>query len=111
MRFSTASVLLASLLVTRLASADLIGEALIESGLRLRREHRDAEALVQFKRAHEANPTPRTRAQIGFAEQALAQWHEAEGDVEAALAAKDDPWIAGHLKALETALTAIRQHL
>src|SRR5689334_843537 len=105
-----AFVLVASLCVSSMASADA-DDALIESGLRLRREHRDAEALEQFRHAYQAHPTPRTRAQIGFAEQALGQWIEAEADLTTALESREDSWIASHVDALQTALTAIRQHL
>jgi hypothetical protein len=108
--------LLALLLVSVLCSngtawADADNDALIESGLRLRREHRDAEALDQFQRAQQAHPSPRAQAQIGFAEQALGRWLEAETDLSAALETRDDAWIVAHAGAVNTALGAIRQHL
>jgi hypothetical protein len=93
------------------ARADSPDDALVESGLRLRRDHRDVDALEQFRRAYELRPSPRTRAQIGFAEQALGSWIEAESDLMAALGVEDDPWIASHKKTLEGELSAIRQHL
>src|SRR5258707_4344268 len=105
MRRLSALVMVVSLFAGGAAAADTADDALVESGLRLRREHRDAEALEQFRRAHEAHPSPRTQAQIGFAEQALAQWPEAENDVATALESRDDPWIASHVDALPAALT------
>jgi hypothetical protein len=93
------------------AWADSSADALIESGLRLRREHHDAEALDQFRQAQEAEPSPRAQAQIGFAEQALGDWRGAEADISAALDAQDDAWIIAHADALRAALAATRQHL
>lgn len=84
---------------------------LIDDGIRLRREHRDAEALQQFQRAQEMAPSPRTLAQVALAEQALGQWDEAERDLGEALEARDDPWIAGHADVFRTTLDFIRQHL
>jgi hypothetical protein len=98
-------------LAGRGAAADASSRDMVEKGIQLRREHRDAEALEQFRRAEQLNPAPRIRAQIGLAEQALAQWVEAERDLTQALSAKDDPWIREHADALENALAAIRQHL
>ena len=84
---------------------------MVERGIQFRREHRDAEALEQFRRADQLNPAPRIRAQIALAEQALAQWVEAERDLNQALSANEDPWIADHASALQKALAAIQQHL
>ena len=67
-------------------------EALIAHGLELRRQHEDASALADFRRAYALQPTPRCRAQIGLAEQSLGQWLPAETDLRAALSAADDPW-------------------
>jgi hypothetical protein len=98
-------------LAAPIARADTSSGQLVEKGIQLRREHRDAEALEQFKRADQMNPTPRIRAQIGFAEQALGQWLDAEKDLNLALSASDDPWIVEHAPALKQALAAIEQHL
>jgi len=84
---------------------------MVEKGIQLRREHRDAEALAEFRRADQLNPAPRIRAQIGLAEQALAQWVEAEKDLKRSLSSQDDPWIRDHADALQKALAAIQQHL
>ncbi len=56
---------------------------LVERGIELRIQHRDDEALALFRRAYEATPKPRTRAQIGLAEQALGSWVSAEVDLSA----------------------------
>lgn len=93
----------------RAARADL-PEALVEQGLQSREARRDEEALAKFERAHAIAPTPRTRAQIALAEQALGRWAAAEVDLAGALASKD-PWIAKHRATLEAALGTIRAHL
>lgn len=85
--------------------------ALVERGIQLRREHRDAEALDLFRQALEFETSARTRAQIALAEQALGQWVNAEKDMNEALAQTDDAWIRGHTDALDDALAAIRHHL
>jgi len=86
-------------------------DSLIKSGLELRRQHRDAEALEVFRRAYDASPTPRALAQIAFAEQALGKWVEAEADLQRALAPRDDPWISRNLALLQRGLATIQEHL
>lgn len=86
-------------------------DSLVEQGIELREARRDEEALVKFQRAHALAPTPRTRAQIALAEQALGRWAAAEADLVAALGATSDPWILRQRAALEGALSTIRAHL
>jgi hypothetical protein len=93
------------------ALAQTADEAFIEKGVELRKEHRDAEALEQFRRAEAIHPTARIMAQIALAEQAIGKWVEAERDLTVALAAADDKWIASRATALRGSLDAIRQHL
>jgi hypothetical protein len=93
------------------ARAQANDEPFIEKGVELRKEHRDAEALEQFRRAEAIHPTARIKAQIALAEQAIGKWVEAERDLTAALASSDDPWIASRAPALRGSLEAIRQHL
>jgi hypothetical protein len=99
------------LLLHAFARADSGDEAFIEKGVELRKEHRDAEALEQFRRADAIHPTARTKAQIALAEQAIGKWVEAERDLTEALASPDDRWIATRAAALRGSLEAIRQHL
>jgi hypothetical protein len=91
------------------AAAD--ADALVKQGIDLRRAGKDDEALKAFKRAQSLRPTPRGRAQAGFAEQALGQWVAAEADVAGALAVSDDPWIARNRQTLEDALKVVRRHI
>jgi hypothetical protein len=98
-------------LVTTGSRADADDDALVEKGLKLRRDGRDAEALALFRRAYEARPAPRTQAQIALAEQALGKWVEAERDLLLALALADDPWITSHRQTLDKALATIGKRL
>jgi hypothetical protein len=68
-------------------------DAIIHHALELRRSGDDRAALKELERAYEIAHSPRAAAQLGFAEQALGLWPEAEGHVEA-LRADDDPGFA-----------------
>jgi hypothetical protein len=104
---------LATTLAARPASAadDAAAEALISRGIELRENQKDDEALVLFRQAFAKSPTPRARAQVALAEQALGLWGSAAADLDAALAEVSDPWIAKHRAALEGALAVVRRHL
>lgn len=86
-------------------------EALIGSGVRLRREGRDAEALAEFERAHELHRSARAMAQIALAKQALGRIVDAERDLTQALSEENDPWIASRRGILEAALEGMRKRL
>lgn len=86
-------------------------DALIKQGIELRRAGRDVEALDQFRRANERAPSPRAQAQMGLADQALGRWPEAEDHITRALASPEDPWIVKNRPTLESAITAIGEHL
>lgn len=85
--------------------------AIIHRGVELRKEGRNAEALLAFQRAFDEHPTPRARAQIALAEQALGRWLEAESGLVEALANESDPWIRRNVVPLDAALDVIRDHL
>jgi hypothetical protein len=93
------------------ARADAASDALVEEGVSLREKGRDEEALDRFRRAYAMDPSPRARAQIALAEQALGRWVDAERDLVAALARATDPWISKHEGALRGALATIARHL
>lgn len=75
------------------APDDPDAEALINRGIELREHGKDDEALGVFKKAFAKSPTPRARAQVALAEQALGLWTAAESDLASCLAAADDAWI------------------
>lgn len=93
------------------APEDAEAEALINRGLDLREHGKDDEALAVFKKALAKAPSPRARAQVALAEQALGLWTSAENDLVLCLAATDDPWITKNRGAIEGALAVVRRHL
>src|SRR5262245_34030320 len=85
------------------------GEAddLVKQGVEQRRQSHDQQALELFKRAYAIDPAPRTLAQIGFAEQALGVWADAETHLGAALARGDDAWIKKNQAVIRKSLDAV----
>lgn len=111
-RLLMASSILAAAVLTRApAHAENDDEVMLRRGVELRKEGRDGEALAAFRSAYEQRPTPRARAQIALAEQALGHWVEAESGVVQALASEGDPWIRRNLEPLRAALETIRDHI
>lgn len=87
------------------------GTELIERGLQLREQGRDAEALQLFEEAYRLSPSPRALAQIGLVQQALGEWVEAERRLTEALSQPSDPWIRRHRQSLTDALGVVRRRL
>jgi hypothetical protein len=108
LRFAAALALLCSALPAR-ADEDL--GTLLRRGVALRREHRNEEALAVFQRAVALSATPPVLAQRGLAEEALSLWLDAARDLDAALAAQDDPWIVKNDAPLKRARSVVGQHL
>lgn len=106
------TALAASLAAAPAAAADDIdAERLIARGIELRERGRDDEALAVFTEALSTHPSPRARAQVALAEQALGLWVAAETNLLLALSAVDDAWIARNRGALEGALAIVRRSL
>jgi hypothetical protein len=101
----------ACLATSNVARAQDDAEALIAKGVELREKGKDEEALALFKKAYAKSPSPRARAQVALAEQALGMWVAAETDLVAALGSESDPWIAKNRAALDGALGVIRRHI
>lgn len=93
------------------AADDADAETLISRGIELREHGKDDEALAVFKKALARTPSPRARAQVALAEQALGLWVAAENDLVLALAAEGDAWIAKNRPALQGALALVRRRL
>lgn len=93
------------------ARADDDPEALIAHGVALREQGKDDEALAEFRRAFAIAPTPRARAQMALAEQALGLWAPAEEHLGAALKEAKDPWIQRNKAPLAQSMKIIQQHL
>ena len=93
------------------APDDADAEALIARGIELREHGKDDEALAVFKKALAKSPSPRARAQVALAEQAMGLWVAAENDLVLALAADSEAWIVKNRSALEGALAVVRRHI
>jgi hypothetical protein len=85
-------------------------EGLLRQGVEMRRHGDDAGALEVFRRAYEQSHSAIALAQMGFAEQALGRWLEAETHVREALASSD-PWITANRAEIDRAHDAIAQHV
>lgn len=92
------------------SEARVKSDALIQQGIQLRREKRDAEALERFQRAHELSPSARALAQIGLAELALSRFDASEAHLREALG-EDDDWVRRNRATLERSLNAAGAHL
>jgi hypothetical protein len=86
-------------------------EAHVRRGLELRRSGDDAAALAEFESAQALAPTPRVRAQIGLALQALGRWREAEEVELEVLSEHPDPWVRDHADLLRESLATAQHHL
>lgn len=116
MRIRTGCMAVLLLLVGSRASAEerdptTSEQASIERGTKLRREHRDAEALVEFQRAFALGASPRALAQMALAEQALGRWLDAERHLSEALLNTDNAWIASRAELLRGSLESIQGEL
>jgi hypothetical protein len=85
-------------------------EALIQEGVKLRRQGDDARAEGYIRRAYQIAATPRTAAQLGLVELALKEYLEAEGHLAEAMRTPD-AWINAHRKTIEDSLTMAHAHL
>jgi len=95
----------------RAASAATEADAAIKHGVELRRRGDDLRALEEFQRAQSLQRSARALAQIGFAEQALGRWREAEEHLGLALADMADPWIRRHREVIEHSRAVVAGHL
>jgi PEGA domain len=86
-------------------------EAAIQRGIHLRKAGDDAGALPEFQNAYQLVHTPRAAAQLGFAEQALGHWDDAEGHLSEAVRTTGDPWVEKNRPALQKSLAAAKDHV
>jgi len=108
---SARALALAALVAAPLPALAQNADQEIRRGLELRRQGRDDEALEVFRRVWETSPSPRARAQMGFAEQALGRWSEADLHVREAAVSGSDPWVSRNRAALDASLAVIDQHM
>lgn len=102
-------VLLLALGLPRTGLADT-PDQLIDRGVDLRREGKDALALELFEEAYARSQSTRALAQVALAHQALGDWLRAEAQLTRALA-EGGPWIERNRAPLEGALKTIRERL
>ena len=107
-RFAALLLALAACLpnLARAQSAD----ALIEQGIALRSEGRDAEALPLFVRAFAEDPSPRPEGQLGLVQLGLGQFVPAELHLRRALASSD-AWVESNRVPLTEAHAAAAEHV
>lgn len=86
-------------------------ETLIREGLELRKQSQEQAALPYFQKAYALTHAPRAAAQLGFAEQALGLWVEADAHLAEARAAQNDAWIDEHRALLDESATFVAGHL
>jgi tetratricopeptide (TPR) repeat protein len=86
-------------------------EALIKRGLDLRRAGRSTDALALFRRAYEADPSPRTLGQMGLVESSLQLWSDADAHLAAALATPEDAWVQTNRQFLDQAMDRTTEHI
>jgi len=95
----------------RSARANSEEDALVRRAIELRKHGNDRAALDELQRAYLIAHSPRAAAQLGFVEQALGMWPQAEEHVGEALAAARDPWIRKNRATLQEAQATIRAHV
>lgn len=93
-------------------AADGAADGLVASGIELRRNGRDEEALAVFSRALEQAPdSTRIKVHLAATYQALGQWVEAERYLREAASNPDDAYIRRHRTTIEKAYAFIEQRL
>jgi len=116
MRREIAAVIAASAMACGLAAGGTAWaadeeDALIHRGIELRKQGNDRAALDEMQRAYAIKRAPRAAAQLGFTEQALGLWPDAEEHVHEALTATGDAWVRKYRTTIEAALATIRDHV
>jgi len=106
-----AVALLSVLHATPVRADSSAADALIQEGLKLRREGKPEQALERFRHAHELAPSPRTYGQMGLVEATLKRWTEAETHLSVALSNLDDTWVQKNRAFLDQALALCRDHV
>ncbi|HEX3697716.1 MAG TPA: tetratricopeptide repeat protein [Polyangia bacterium] len=72
--FAVSMAAIVSVSPAAFAQSGAEADAAISKGVVLRRQGKDEEALEFFQRANKLAPSPRAKAQIGPAEQAIGRW-------------------------------------
>lgn len=86
-------------------------DELLQQGVEAREQRDDERALELFRRAHQAEPSGETFAQMALAEQALGRFVDAEHDLAQALTYREERFIRRNRALLEQALSEIRANI
>jgi hypothetical protein len=92
------------------AATDRVDE-LIRRAIEMRRTGDDQGAQPLFREAYEISHAPRAAAQLGFCEQALGRWVDAETHLGESLRKANDPWVKKNRGVIEEALVLIKSHI
>lgn len=84
---------------------------LIKRGLDMRREGDDQGAEPLLREAYDESHSPRAAAQLGFCEQALGRWPDAETHLAESLRAAGDPWVKKNHQSIWDALVLVKAHI
>jgi hypothetical protein len=86
-------------------------DRLVQEGLELRRNGDDQGAYPLLMDAYGMTRSPRAAAQLGFCEQALGRWADAEVHLSEALKATADPWIRKNRDPIVQSLATVKTHI
>jgi len=100
-----------SLFPQQIHAATDSAELMIRTGVELRRQGRNQDALPKFQGAYELSRSSRAAAQLGLCEQTLKMWEDAEQHLSEALLGQSDIWVTRNRKVLEDALSKGRENL
>lgn len=87
-----------------------MARALVDQGVALRREGRDADAVVLFRQAFALDAGGRTEAQLALGLLATGEFVSAYDHLEHALTS-DEEWITRNHEALQSSLAAAAEHV
>ncbi len=91
--------------------ADDKAEDLIRRAIDMRRSGDDQGAQPLFREAYDLSHSPRAAAQLGFCEQALGRWPDAESHMGESLRGTNDPWVKKNRSVIEQALVLIKSRI
>ena len=109
-------IMVATLLLSGLSSARAWGadrlDQLIQDGLAARRAHDDQGAYSLLSEAYNLSHAPRAAAQLGFCEQALGRWLDAETHLTEALrASATEAWVVKNRAPIEQSLATVKTQI
>ncbi|MBC8133900.1 MAG: PEGA domain-containing protein [Deltaproteobacteria bacterium] len=91
--------------------ADDKAEDLIRRAIDMRRSGDDQGAQPLFREAYDLSHSPRAAAQLGFCEQALGRWPDAESHLGESLRGTNDLWVKKNRSVIEQALVLIKSRI